>query len=81
MSSPPGIRNYQIYTCEKKKGGGVEAQVFAYIQSWITVKCVGVDLFNPFTLGGPYGPLVKIAPEQKIGPGRRPGLLGAFSLI
>ena len=30
-----------------------------------------------FTLGGAmWPPLVKIAPEQKIGPGRRPGLLG-----
>jgi hypothetical protein len=34
------------------------------------------------TLGGAiWPPLVKIAPEQKIGPGRRPGLLGLLVLF
>ena len=34
--------------------------------------------FNPISPGGGHiwPPLVKIQPEQKIGPGRRPGLLG-----
>ena len=46
------------------------SQTFIVVEAKISMKSLYI---NPIY---PAGPLVKIAPEQKIGAGRRPRLLG-----